>query len=365
MMAIDPVTGAYKPDTPTPWIGSQPVVANDSVASQVTALASKDSELNRMAATEGLKAANRRGLLNSSMAVGASQDAVLKNLMPIATQDAGQNFLKNQAAKAFEYGMTAQDDTQAFTTGERLGTQGFTSAEAKALRDWQTSEALAGRNWQTGERIGTQGWQTGERLGTQEWQSGEALAGRMWQTGERLGTQDFTTRERLGAQSWESDEQALNRALETALQNGRITSAEKVAFAQMRNEKGIAEAANALHWKEFSTNLNFLVSQNKLDRAQATALQNDAQAFDATQNLAVRNLQDKIAKMNLSGTMQTVAAQAISTAANQYQVQFNTIMANPDLSATARAEQLTGAQNRYSNQMKLFEDFFDIDIQWN
>lgn len=49
---------------------------------------SQDSQLMRLSATQGLQAANRRGLLNSSMAVGAAQDSMVKNAVPIASQDA-------------------------------------------------------------------------------------------------------------------------------------------------------------------------------------------------------------------------------------------------------------------------------------
>ena len=86
-----------------------------------------------MARTEGLKAANRRGLMNSSMAIDASQDAILKNVLPIASQDAAQAFAKNQAAKAFEYGMTAQEGQQAFQSGERLGRRSIPDRRAAGI----------------------------------------------------------------------------------------------------------------------------------------------------------------------------------------------------------------------------------------
>jgi hypothetical protein len=118
------------------------------VAGQVAALTSTDSKLNQMAKTEGLKAANRRGLLNSSMAVGASQDALLKNVLPIAQQDASQAFQKNMAARGFEYGMTGQKDTQAFTTSERIGTQGWQTAESIAQRGFLGTQADLDRDLQ-------------------------------------------------------------------------------------------------------------------------------------------------------------------------------------------------------------------------
>ena len=59
-----------------------------STAQLVTDYTSQDSQLMRLSATQGLQAANRRGLLNSSMAVGAAQDSMVKNAVPIASQDA-------------------------------------------------------------------------------------------------------------------------------------------------------------------------------------------------------------------------------------------------------------------------------------
>jgi hypothetical protein len=133
-MALDPVTGAEAYD-PKKIIGSQTQV-DDSVAAQVTKLASQDSALNKMARTEGLKAANRRGLLNSSMAVGAAQDAVLQNVLPIAQQEANQAFQKNMQARGFEYTMAGQEHQQT----------------------WQSAENVAARGWQTAENIAQRGF---------------------------------------------------------------------------------------------------------------------------------------------------------------------------------------------------------------
>jgi hypothetical protein len=105
------------------------------MASQVAALTSPDSKLNQMARTEGLKAANRRGLLNSSMAVGAAQDAVLKNVMPIAERDAITAAGKNAAAKAFEYGMTSQKDTQTFDAETQERDIQFRMSEGNLTRE--------------------------------------------------------------------------------------------------------------------------------------------------------------------------------------------------------------------------------------
>ena len=65
------------------------------------------------------------------MAVNASQDAVLQNVLPIASQDAAQAFQKNQAAKAFEYGMAGQVQQQGWQTAENIAQRGFLGTQAQ------------------------------------------------------------------------------------------------------------------------------------------------------------------------------------------------------------------------------------------
>jgi hypothetical protein len=236
-----------------PIIGSLPRV-EDSMAKQVTALVSKDSALNQMARTEGLKAANRRGLLNSSMAVEASQDAVLKNIIPIAGQDAATAAAKNQAASAFEYGMAGQEQQQGWQTGERLGTQA-----------WQTAEGQAGRSWQTGERLGTQefaGTQADldrllqRNMQTQQLDAATAnqirqiastegleAANRALQTALQASAQAFQRGERIDTQAFAADQADLDRILQQAMQTRQLDTATAQQIRQIASTEGL-EAAN-------------------------------------------------------------------------------------------------------------------------
>lgn len=110
---------------------------DDSVASQVTALTSKDSALMQGARTSGLKTANRRGLLNSSMAAGASESAALAAATPIASQDAQQAYGKNvqqmqnvQNDKA----IAAQDRATAAQTAASLA-ESYSNAMSNTLQN--------------------------------------------------------------------------------------------------------------------------------------------------------------------------------------------------------------------------------------
>lgn len=123
---------------------------DDSVASHTEAIASEDSKLNQMARTEGLKTANRRGLLNSSMAAGASTDAVLKNAIPIASQDASQNFQKNMYERGFEMDTAKQQLDQAHQLTVQKNAFDFQGAESKLDRDLQ--KTIASWNLKSSDR---------------------------------------------------------------------------------------------------------------------------------------------------------------------------------------------------------------------
>lgn len=68
----------------TPWNASP----DQTTAGQLEAIIDKDSPLMQQAKTKAAQQANARGLMNSSMAVGAAQNAVIEAAAPIANADA-------------------------------------------------------------------------------------------------------------------------------------------------------------------------------------------------------------------------------------------------------------------------------------
>ncbi len=136
------------PGSPMPSIA--PAQVDDFVANKVTEITKQDSPMMQAAATEGLKIANRRGLLNSSIAAGASQGAALDRALPIASQDASQDFQRNSAARNFEYGMASQDSSQASQAAMQKTEIGYQQAERKLDRTLQ--EKLASWNLKSSDR---------------------------------------------------------------------------------------------------------------------------------------------------------------------------------------------------------------------
>jgi hypothetical protein len=105
---------AYQPAVATGYTATkQNVTAEQTAQGQLANITAQDSQLNQLAKTEAAKQANSRGLLNSSMAVGAAQRAVLQQATPIAQQDAStyataeaNNTQFSNAASQFNAGAT-------------------------------------------------------------------------------------------------------------------------------------------------------------------------------------------------------------------------------------------------------------------
>lgn len=91
------------PTTAGLYASSSTSTAQTNPANIAADIMSKDSRLMQAAETRGLQSANRRGLVNSSMAVGASQDAVLDQVVPLASQEAQQRFQDNSDQRNFGF----------------------------------------------------------------------------------------------------------------------------------------------------------------------------------------------------------------------------------------------------------------------
>lgn len=71
------------------------------VANRIAAITSGSSDFMRQARTAGMQTANRRGLGNSSMAVGAAQGAAIDRAAPIAGQEAQQINQRNLSEQGY------------------------------------------------------------------------------------------------------------------------------------------------------------------------------------------------------------------------------------------------------------------------
>jgi hypothetical protein len=88
VLSIPKVGGGLMTATQAAPVPAQPAMKPTSVNDALGEFTSRDSPLMQKAQTEGMKLANRRGLLNSSIAAGQATDAALNYAVPLAQQQA-------------------------------------------------------------------------------------------------------------------------------------------------------------------------------------------------------------------------------------------------------------------------------------
>ena len=117
---------------------------DDSTASRVAAITAGGSPLMQQAATAGMQAANRRGLGNSSMAAGASQQAVIAAATPIASQDAQQTAQKNalEMQNRQQTSMATMEDSRArdLSAAELASRKSLADMEDARVRQLQADQ---------------------------------------------------------------------------------------------------------------------------------------------------------------------------------------------------------------------------------
>ena len=131
----------------------------ETVQGQLTGIIDAGSPLMERARARALEQANSRGLLNSSMAVGAGESALYDHALQIATPDAAtytqasrdnqgvQNQVAQFNAGAFnqneQFNAGAYNTNQQFNTGEANTTSRFNAGEGNKLNITNISEAGA------------------------------------------------------------------------------------------------------------------------------------------------------------------------------------------------------------------------------
>lgn len=100
------------------------VTTPQTVQGQLSGILAANSPLLQQARAASDAQMNRRGLLNSSMAIGAGQEAVIKTALPIASQDAqtfgrAGEFNAGQANQMSQFNAGQSNQAQQFTAGAR------------------------------------------------------------------------------------------------------------------------------------------------------------------------------------------------------------------------------------------------------
>lgn len=230
-MAYDPKTGKFTDESKT-------------VAQTITGLLDKDNPYMKQAATRGRQAANRRGLLNSSIAVGAVEGERIKAALPIATQDSAQSHERHIQGRNIEFqdigqqrNIAAQRDLLDTEIAGRkdLQTQDISSRERMQERDIAAARESLER--ELGSRAMLQEAEIAaqrERLGMQLSSQEERALQELRAAEQRLGL-ELTSRETMQQRDLELQERIANMNLSANERTAaaQIAQAFESTYAQM------------------------------------------------------------------------------------------------------------------------------------
>ncbi len=280
-----------------------------SVAKKINELTSVDSPMMEGAKTAGLETAARRGLGNSTMAVEASQKAVIDRAQPIASQDAGQIHQRNMSRQGF-----GQDDV---LQGKRIVSQEKIAAEERATR---TAIAQMQENAAM-ERLKAQGVQQKELQ----------------------FMQDSAAKERLGI-SLTSEEKRAADELNASMERLKLSE---------------EEARKRLDVTEGNQNQRFLISEaNQNTRAKAAE-----DAALARLGISESGADRRATSQNM-GEQQRAILSYFSAQSSQYSSAISNLMNNTNIPAETRTQMIQHYNTLRDSDLNMVQQMFGVNLTW-
>lgn len=197
---------------------------NTDVAGMVSDYLKQDSALMVQGRTQGRQEAAQRGLLNSSMAAGASTDAMARQAVPIASQQANINTNANQRAFDRRENRYLQDDQQGFQ-GEQAGLDRDLQRDLQTQdQDFRATESdLARQQELRVQDIGNR-FQRSQAEFEAEVRTNLQQMDQAFQTQFQNDEQGFQQRQRVRAQNFEREMQTLNLSEQQRQQVGTMAN---------------------------------------------------------------------------------------------------------------------------------------------
>jgi len=320
-----PATTEYKPITTppdgllatavgSPWDPRPPIdpatYENDDVVDQMNRITSTDSDYMKLARTAGLQTANKRGLLNSSIASGASEAEALKAAAPLAGQNASQMAQRNLA---------------------RI--QGYFDKEKQQAQFGHETEMQA------------------TELSSVEQRAADEIKARLDMQGIDIGAQAELQNKALAHARELAD---LNIAADSERLGRQLTSAEKIQHEQLASNEALAQLDRDLKESQFSRELT--------SREDTTRFQEEQQNLRANLDAATR-VQMQAADILSEQDKSALAAYIATT--QMYATNMDNLWGNKDLPAPARDAAMKSLNELYNSTLNLPALTFGRQLAWS
>jgi hypothetical protein len=162
---------------------------------------------------------------------------------------------------------------------------------------------------------------------------------------------------RFGLQA--NDAASLMQRLEREIASREGMQADEIEFRRQAMMEEIA-ARFGLQENEVEAQMQRL----EADIASRQTMQQREIGYQQTERALDRELQQVLASMNLSSSDRNAASQMLVNMESLYEERYRTIMANTDLDAATRTQQLQSAMNLRNAQIDFIQQMYDIQLNW-
>ena len=376
--------------------------ADSTVQGQLTKVLDKGGPLMQRATTRAAQQMNSRGLLNSSIAVGAGQSALYDAATPIAATDAGtfasagktnaelgtQVSIANAGFSNDANRFSADARNQATTQQRAAGIQGEQTAQQRA-------EQALGRTFTTSERLGAQGFQAGESALEREnkgmLQQGEIAAefdrqtrqieaeaasqGRALTAQEQQQLRDLQAQKEMQAEGFKQQKslqdsdfeqqdktQKADLATRYDLANLDVASRDRLQQADIANQQKLQVANAALQTGLQATDNAVKQSMQQYD----AALKQSMQGLDNENKLKLATMDAEnrtaLAKIEAEYKNQLQANSSMATSYQSMVDSFTRVMLDPNMDASAKQSAIGNLTTLYNNTLKMQSDVSGLKL---
>ena len=315
---------------------------DQSVATKLNGLLADDSKYLKQARHSGVRTANKRGLLNSSMAAGAAETAAISAAAPIASQDASQIAAQNLTYQQGNISKDLQDDQQ----GHSLTLQERDLASRRELQDAD----LASRSELQETDIANQRFLQGRDL-----ESRSGLLGLELESRERLSENELASRENLLNTELNSRSDLLNRELNSRadLQTQSLSSQERLQLAGFANQRALQEMSDAAAALRQKAQIEGALTQQ--ERSDLAAMERQLSQLSSQERQALLSSETTIASNRIAASSQMTSS---------YLTALGNLSANPDISAGDRNAYIAELQ-RVTNQGRAYSQSLPgVALSW-
>lgn len=260
---IAPVTTPTAPQVNTS--GGNYTLEGQTAAGNLTSLLGSDSTYIRQAEAAGQRTAQRRGLLNSSIAAGASRGAAIDKAAPIALADAAAS--NQRDLTRLDAGFQGERLNTSLTQQQQLQTQSLQAESERLGRQLTVQEQQA-----VLDRVNQQYLQTQELNSRQALQD-QSIAAESERLGRQLTAQEVAQQRDIADRQYQQQQDIASRsALQTQSLDQQATLAREDMAAQLER-LGLTEAAANLRANlSAATQVQMQTLQN-LNQQQQSSLQ--------------------------------------------------------------------------------------------